>query len=145
MDATDILPSVEKVYQYLLAASFAFSRILGVMIVMPSFTRLGVTTVVRSGIALTLSLPLVPMLVGSLATGISGSLTAGFDHYSLPLQQWFTGGAVTTTGVVLNRPIAPSSAFRSSMRVAREISSIGYHLMRRSSATAGGSELCCGV
>jgi type III secretion protein T len=67
VDATDILPSVEKIYQYLLAASFAFSRILGVMIVMPSFTRLGVTTVVRSGIALALALPLVPMLVGSLA------------------------------------------------------------------------------
>jgi type III secretion protein T len=77
MDATDILPSVEKVYQYLLAASFAFSRILGVMIVMPSFTRLGVTTVVRSGIALTLSLPLVPMLVGSLATGRLSVATMG--------------------------------------------------------------------
>lgn len=67
MDRTDILPSVDWIYQYLLAAGFAFSRTLGVMIVMPSFTRLGVTTVVRNGIALALALPLVPMLLGALS------------------------------------------------------------------------------
>jgi type III secretion protein T len=67
VNATGILPSVELIYQYLLAAGFALSRILGMMVVLPSFTRLGVTTVVRNGIALAFALPLVPMLVGALA------------------------------------------------------------------------------
>jgi type III secretion protein T len=103
MDATDILPSVEKIYQYLLAASFAFSRILGVMIVMPSFTRLGVTTVVRGGIALALSLPLVPMLFGSLASSRLSVATMG----ALLLKETAVGILV---GLVLGVPLWAAEA-----------------------------------
>jgi len=35
---------------------------------------------------------------GSIRSDLSGSLTAGFDHYSLPFTSFFTSGAVNTTG-----------------------------------------------
>jgi outer membrane receptor protein involved in Fe transport len=50
-------------------------------------------------------------LQGSLAAGLSGSLTAGFDHYSLPLRFWTTGGAVTTTGSIQTDPTQPVTVF----------------------------------
>jgi type III secretion protein T len=68
VDLTAILLSREHGYVYLIAAGFALSRILGVMAVLPAFTRLGVTGVVRNGIALAVSIPLVPAIVATLGT-----------------------------------------------------------------------------
>jgi type III secretion protein T len=65
---TDILPSFAGIYQYLVAASLAFARISGVMLVMPAFTRIGVTGILRNGIGLALTLPLVPMMAVTLAS-----------------------------------------------------------------------------
>ena len=41
---------------------------------------------------------------GQLAAGVSGSLTAGFDHWSLPYVQVFAFGALRTTGTITTAP-----------------------------------------
>jgi type III secretion protein T len=64
MDPADIVPSFRGIYEYIVAAGLAFSRISGVMLVMPAFTRVGVTGILRNGIGLALTLPLLPLMVG---------------------------------------------------------------------------------
>jgi type III secretion protein T len=64
MDPADIVPSFRGIYEYLVAAGLAFSRISGVLLVMPAFTRIGVTGILRNGIGLALTLPLLPLMVG---------------------------------------------------------------------------------
>jgi type III secretion protein T len=51
---------------YLLATSFVLSRMAGLVLVLPVFTRLGLSGLLRSVVALALSLPVVPLLVSSL-------------------------------------------------------------------------------
>jgi outer membrane receptor protein involved in Fe transport len=46
------------------------------------------------------------------SAGMTGSLTVGFDHYSLPLTFWGTSGAVNTTGGIATDPNQPVSAYR---------------------------------
>ncbi len=43
---------------------------------------------------------------GTFAPGLSGALTAGFDHYSSPITDWYTSGALTVTGTI---PFAPDN------------------------------------
>jgi outer membrane receptor protein involved in Fe transport len=50
---------------------------------------------------------------GSLGSSVTGSLTAGFDHYSLALTSWFTAGALAATGTITTDPSQPVAAFRS--------------------------------
>jgi len=57
---------LEQIYTYLLATGFALARMSGLMLVMPAFTRLGLTALLRSAIALVFVLPLVPMIVAAL-------------------------------------------------------------------------------
>ncbi len=49
---------------------------------------------------------------GTLGTGVTGSLTAGFDHYSYRLTSYFTSGAVNTTGTIVTDPNRPVSAYQ---------------------------------
>ena len=53
---------------YFLAAAFALARMLAMMIVFPVFDRLGVTGLIRNGIALVLSIPLIPMIAAHLGS-----------------------------------------------------------------------------
>jgi TonB-dependent starch-binding outer membrane protein SusC len=46
-------------------------------------------------------------IVGTLGAGLSGSLTAGVDHYSLPVSAVSTSGALTTTGGITTAPGLP--------------------------------------
>jgi type III secretion protein T len=68
------VPSLENVYPYVIASGLALSRISGVMAVLPAFTRLGVTAVLRNAIALAVTIPMVPLIVTSLG---SEPLTVG--------------------------------------------------------------------
>ncbi len=43
---------------------------------------------------------------------MTGSLTAGFDHYSYRLSSYFTSGAVNTTGAIVTDPNRPVSAYQ---------------------------------
>ncbi len=52
-------------------------------------------------------------LEGSLGTGVSGSLTAGFDHYHMPVISWSTSGALTTNGSIQTTSAQPVGAYRS--------------------------------
>ncbi len=49
---------------------------------------------------------------GVLGDGVTGLLTAGFDHYSLPVTSWFTAGALSTTGGIVTDPNQPVAASR---------------------------------
>lgn len=49
---------------------------------------------------------------GRLSQGATASLTAGFDHYSLPITQYFTSGALTTTGTVQTESGQPITVSR---------------------------------
>ncbi len=51
----------------------------------------------------------------SLGAGVGGALTAGFDHYSLPLAEFFTSGALNTTGTIGLGPGAAITVSRSIM------------------------------
>ena len=67
MDLTSIT-SLEQIYTYLIAAGLALSRIVGVMAVLPTFTRLGVTGLLRNGIALAVTIPMVPVIAATFGT-----------------------------------------------------------------------------
>jgi len=51
-------------------------------------------------------------IAGTLGTGLSGSLTVGVDHYSLPIGSFSTTGALTTTGSIITAPGRPISVSR---------------------------------
>jgi type III secretion protein T len=57
----------DRLDAYLAAAGLVMARMTGVIIVMPAFTRLGLTGILRGAIAFTFALPLVPMAVPALA------------------------------------------------------------------------------
>jgi type III secretion protein T len=99
MDPADIIaPTFRGIYEYVIAASLAFARISGVMLVMPAFTRVGVTGILRNGIALALTLPLVPLMV---ATVGREHLTVGIIA-ALVLKEFAVGIVV---GLVLGIPL----------------------------------------
>jgi type III secretion protein T len=54
-----------RLHDYIAAAGFAVARLTGMMMVLPAFTRLGATGILRAAIALVLAFPIVPVLVQS--------------------------------------------------------------------------------
>ncbi len=67
MDQAPLIALFDRLHDYIAAAGFAVARLTGVIIVMPIFTRLGATGILRAAVALALAFPLVPLLVQSLA------------------------------------------------------------------------------
>jgi outer membrane receptor protein involved in Fe transport len=51
-------------------------------------------------------------LQGALGSGLSGSLTLGFDHWSLPISEFSTDGALSTSGTIKLAPGAAIDASR---------------------------------
>ena len=49
---------------------------------------------------------------GALSSDVTGSLTAGFDHWSLPASSWYAAGALTTSGTIETAPDQVISATR---------------------------------
>jgi type III secretion protein T len=88
---------------YFLAAAFALARMLAMMIVFPVFDRLGVTGLIRNGIALVLSIPLIPMIAAHLG---SEKLSLGLMA-ALLLKEIIVGLIV---GVVLAVPLYAAEA-----------------------------------
>jgi type III secretion protein T len=58
---------VEHFYAYVIAISFASARMTGLIVIMPAFTRMGLTRLQQTAAALALALPLVPMIVAGIA------------------------------------------------------------------------------
>jgi type III secretion protein T len=59
-DLPTFLQLTERVLDDLAAAGFAMARMTGLIIIMPAFTRLGLTGILKGAIALALMLPLLP-------------------------------------------------------------------------------------
>jgi type III secretion protein T len=67
MEFLSALLSSHGIETYLIATAVAGARMGGVILVMPAFTRLGISGLLRGGIAVTLSLPILPLIVPALA------------------------------------------------------------------------------
>ncbi len=67
VDLSSIVQPFERLHDFIIATGFALGRMAGVIMVMPAFTRIGLTGVLRAATALALALPLVPMIVEALA------------------------------------------------------------------------------
>ncbi len=65
MGALPALNSLQDAGIYLIAGSIALARMTGMIIVMPAFTRIGLTGLLRGGVALALALPLLPFIIAT--------------------------------------------------------------------------------
>jgi type III secretion protein T len=66
VELTSLAAFLERAPVYLLACGLALSRMAGLVMITPVFTRTGLTGLLRSVVAFVLALPIVPMLVASL-------------------------------------------------------------------------------
>jgi type III secretion protein T len=77
MSAEPLFASIKDLQLYLLAGSFALARLIGFMLLMPLFSRVPLSGLLRNGVALALAVPVFPMIVSRLATAdISMALIA---------------------------------------------------------------------
>lgn len=78
MDATAaVMAFVSSVYPYLIATAIASARVLGVVMITPAFTRLGITGLLRSSVATVIALPVIPIVLDTvLATQLSSTIIA---------------------------------------------------------------------
>lgn len=93
----------ERFHEYVTAMAFAVARMTGLIIVMPAFTRLGLTGILQGATALALALPLVPMIVAALAGEHLTVVTAA----ALLFKELAIGLAI---GIVLGVPIWAAEA-----------------------------------
>jgi type III secretion protein T len=68
VDLSSILQQFDRLQDYFIATGFALARMAGLISIMPAFTRLGLTGILRAATALVLALPVVPMIVAALAS-----------------------------------------------------------------------------
>jgi type III secretion protein T len=57
----------ERFQEYITAMAFAIARMTGLVVIMPAFTRMGLTGLLQGAIAFALGLPLVPLIMAALA------------------------------------------------------------------------------
>ncbi|KXF75052.1 type III secretion protein [Paramesorhizobium deserti] len=68
MDPTAATYSIiEFAYPLLIATAMAMSRALGMVVLTPAFTRLGLTGLLRSGVAIAISIPVIPGIFATMA------------------------------------------------------------------------------
>jgi type III secretion protein T len=103
MDFTQALGPIKDVEVYVMAAAIGLARMTGMIMVMPAFTRIGMTGILRAGVALALSLPLMPFIVASMT-----AQPLGFGQMAgILLKETFVG---VTIGLVLGVPIWAAEA-----------------------------------
>jgi type III secretion protein T len=98
-----VKPLFEHFHAYIIATGFAVARTAGLIIVMPAFTRLGLTGTLKAATALAFALPIVPMVAAALA---SEQLTVT-TIAALSLKEVFIGIVI---GVVLGVPFWAAEA-----------------------------------
>ncbi|UWU17097.1 type III secretion system export apparatus subunit SctT (plasmid) [Rhizobium sullae] len=59
----------DTIYPILAGTAIAMARALGMIVVTPAFVRLGLTGLIRSGVAIAIALPLIPSFTATLAEG----------------------------------------------------------------------------
>lgn len=62
MEIGQSLDSFKDIELYIMAMAVGMARMSAMMVVMPAFTRLGLTGIIRGGAAMVLSLPLLPLI-----------------------------------------------------------------------------------
>jgi type III secretion protein T len=67
MNLIDIIQAFGSFDDYIRALGFAVARMTGLVIVMPAFTRLGLTGILQGATSFVFALPVVPLIVGTLA------------------------------------------------------------------------------
>lgn len=67
MDISPLLNALSQASFHLIAFSLALSRLGGVILVTPAFTRIGLTGIIKGGVGLALAIPLAPMIGGAVA------------------------------------------------------------------------------
>lgn len=98
MDFSAIGDPFRPLEPYMLAAAFALARMLAMMTVFPVFDRLGVQGMIRNGIAIALSFPIIPLIARDL-----GSEQLSLGLMAALLLKEVTAGLVV--GVVLGVPL----------------------------------------
>ena len=91
MNATTATTTLlSSVYPFLVAAAIAAARALGVVMVTPAFTRLGVTGLIRSSVAIIVAVPVIPVVLDTvMTTQLSSGIIAG-----LLIKEMFIGSIV---------------------------------------------------
>lgn len=103
MDPTSIVSSFERLHDYFIAVGFAVARMTGVIVVMPPFTRVGTTGILRGAIALAFALPLAPVVMPTVA----GAQLTVAAIATLLLKEMAVG---VTIGLVLGVPFWAAEA-----------------------------------
>lgn len=99
----NIPQSVEELQIYILAAAVAMARTTAMIIVMPAFSRLGLTGILQGGVALCLSLTMLPVIA---PTMMNETLTVGM-MIAILAKETLVGFVI---GVVLGIPIWAAEA-----------------------------------
>jgi type III secretion protein T len=81
----------ELAYPLLVAASIAVSRALGMILLTPAFTRLGLTGMIRSAVAVAISLPVIAPVFETLS--VNGQPTS-FDLAGLVIKEMVVGALI---------------------------------------------------
>lgn len=63
MDVTTFADTLQKLYIYIFAAAIAIARVTPVVVMVPIFTRLGLSGILQGGVALALGVPMIPIIV----------------------------------------------------------------------------------
>src|SRR5262245_38790835 len=75
---TAVTAFLSSAYPFLVAAAIAAARALGVVMVTPAFTRLGVTGLIRSSVAIVVAIPVIPIVLDTVTTTqLSSGMIAG--------------------------------------------------------------------
>jgi type III secretion protein T len=90
-NAAPAVSLIQAAYPYLLASALAVARTLGLVLITPAFTRLGVTGLLRSCIAVAVAAPIVPPILETIAQvqGLSPLTVAG-----LMIKEVVVGGVI---------------------------------------------------
>jgi type III secretion protein T len=97
---------------YIIAISLSMARMFGLVIVMPAFTRLGLSGILQAAVAIALALPLVPMVEGTVAATHLTAILA----VTLLFKEMLVGLMV---GLVLGVPIWAAEAAGAMLDVQR--------------------------
>lgn len=103
MNAVALLKTLEPFYPFLVAGSLATTRMFAMMSIMPIFTRIGISGLLQTIVALVFSLPVLPMIVDLVA---AEPLTLG-RYVVLLAKETAIGLAI---GVVLGVPFWAAEA-----------------------------------
>ncbi|MFC3282205.1 type III secretion system export apparatus subunit SctT [Litchfieldella rifensis] len=88
----------ELAYPLIMAAAIGMARALGVILITPAFNRLGLTGLIRSAVAVTIALPMVPPIFETLSTM---GTTSNFTLIALLIKEVIIGVVI---GLVFGIP-----------------------------------------